>query len=560
MESVWPWMLSNSLTALGLCLAILALPRRWRFSQVVYWCWLLVLVKLLLPPLLTVPLPKFADGWFPRHSPARNTPSAPTKAFLSISQTESPPATYALPSQSQRPIGVAQVALGIWFGGTLLSAAVALRRFRRLGRWLERAEPPPDELQQRVDAWARRMGLRYSPRVRLISGVMAPFVRPALGTAWLVIPRRLWLRLKPPEQDGILVHELAHLRRRDHQVRCFELVVTVIYWWHPLVWFVRSQLHRVEERLCDGEVQRWMPAAIDDYAHSLIEVTRFLSRGSRPLPQLASGVNPGVHLKGRIEMLMHGRTKSQAEHCFASLVLLAVATSLPLAVSRGADPPHENASSRQPADRQSLPAAKPTARVATLPTNVATDSGLEAIRVDLLIFRTTRQRWKQFARRLEKPSSATVSPECELRTASITRLHEALSDHLAGKLVARPSLITQSGRTAEVKIGGKLDVRVPSGPGQVRTEDIDLGWSVGILPQITEGGRIRSKLTFRHSEPVNQKTTRISGQNVPELSVIHVTGQWTTVPGEGIVFAMDAKSKGNDEVMVVAVEVGTTKP
>ncbi len=259
-------------------------------------------------------------------------------------------------------------------------------------------------------------------------------------------------------------------------------------------------------------------------------------------------------------MSMLGRTKSQAEHGIASLVLLAAATFLPLAVSRGADPPHENASARQPADRPSLPAAKPTARVATLPTNVATDSGLEAIRVDLLIFRTTRQRWKQFARRLDKPSSATVSPECELRTASITRLSEALGDNLAGKLVARPSLITQSGRKAEVKIGGTLDVRVPSGPGQMGTEDIDLGLSVGILPQITESGRIRSKLTFRHSEPVDEKTTRISGQNVPELSVIHVTGQWTTVPGEGIVFAMHTKSKGNDEVIVVAVEVGTTKP
>ena len=54
----------------------------------------------------------------------------------------------------------------------------------------------------------------------------------------------------------ILAHELAHLRRRDHWVRAVELIVSTVYWWNPLVWVIRRQIHQAEDLCCDAWV-RW---------------------------------------------------------------------------------------------------------------------------------------------------------------------------------------------------------------------------------------------------------------------------------------------------------------
>ena len=44
---------------------------------------------------------------------------------------------------------------------------------------------------------------------------------------------------KSSVREYVLVHELAHFARRDHLVRVLELFVTVLYWWHPVVWLAR---------------------------------------------------------------------------------------------------------------------------------------------------------------------------------------------------------------------------------------------------------------------------------------------------------------------------------
>ena len=67
-------------------------------------------------------------------------------------------------------------------------------------------------------------------------------------TARLLIPEPLLGRLSEQQWDTLLAHELAHLRRRDHWVRRFELFVVGLYWWHPVVWWARRELQEAEEQ------------------------------------------------------------------------------------------------------------------------------------------------------------------------------------------------------------------------------------------------------------------------------------------------------------------------
>lgn len=71
----------------------------------------------------------------------------------------------------------------------------------------------------------------------------------------IALPARLIGELDDQQTSMVLAHELAHLRRRDHWVRGAELVISVLYWWNPMVAWVRRQLHEAEELCSDAWVE-----------------------------------------------------------------------------------------------------------------------------------------------------------------------------------------------------------------------------------------------------------------------------------------------------------------
>ena len=115
-------------------------------------------------------------------------------------------------------------------------------------------------------------------------------------------------RLDDDQRATLLVHELAHLRRRDHWVRCLELIATALYWWHPLVWWTRGRLRDAEEQCCDAWVTWLLPSCGRAYAQALLETVDFLSGARRALPPVASAAGQFPVLKRRLTMILHGTT------------------------------------------------------------------------------------------------------------------------------------------------------------------------------------------------------------------------------------------------------------
>ena len=97
----------------------------------------------------------------------------------------------------------------------------------------------------------------------------------------LILPRELWKSLDDHQRATLIIHELAHLRRGDHHLRFFELLVTALYWWHPVLWWARRALRDVEEQCCDAWVVWALPDAAKSYAETLLETLDFLNQ-SRP--------------------------------------------------------------------------------------------------------------------------------------------------------------------------------------------------------------------------------------------------------------------------------------
>jgi beta-lactamase regulating signal transducer with metallopeptidase domain len=62
--------------------------------------------------------------------------------------------------------------------------------------------------------------------------------------------------LTAPELEAVLLHEVAHARRRDNLIRLVHEIGTCVFWFHPLVWLTGSRLSVYRELSCDESVIR----------------------------------------------------------------------------------------------------------------------------------------------------------------------------------------------------------------------------------------------------------------------------------------------------------------
>jgi bla regulator protein blaR1 len=70
----------------------------------------------------------------------------------------------------------------------------------------------------------------------------------------VVIPRWVMQELSVPELNQILLHELAHLRRRDDWTNLIQQVVRALFFFHPAVWWIEKKIALERELACDDAV------------------------------------------------------------------------------------------------------------------------------------------------------------------------------------------------------------------------------------------------------------------------------------------------------------------
>ena len=196
------------------------------WPQLRHALWLLVLVKLVLPPGLPSLL-----------RPARLIDMPPTGAVAVTPGTASP---WVL------------AAMAIWIAGALIVGLTIVERSRRLRRRLEEgSRPAPVDLQRRSDRVAVRLGLRRGVSLRITPDGAGPLVI-GLWRPIVFVPARVLQRWSATALEHVLCHELAHVRRRDLWVEAAFTALAAAHWFHPAVWWARHQAHALREMCCDA--------------------------------------------------------------------------------------------------------------------------------------------------------------------------------------------------------------------------------------------------------------------------------------------------------------------
>lgn len=191
----------------------------------------------------------------------------------------------------------------LYLAGVLFLLARLAVDYRRIRRIVAASQPAPLVYQR--DPYFRRI-----PRVVLNGQVETPFaagfVRPAI-----VLPASLPDQLSDDELQHVLLHEMAHIARRDDWTNLLAHVVQAFCWPNPFVAVVMRRIDSEREQACDDWVVSTTGNAPVSYAKSL---ARLMEIGvARREPLLASTMvgRGGIRVSQRVEKLLD-RTRTFA--------------------------------------------------------------------------------------------------------------------------------------------------------------------------------------------------------------------------------------------------------
>jgi beta-lactamase regulating signal transducer with metallopeptidase domain len=284
--------------------AIIGLLLRRSSPVVRYWLWQIVAIKLLLMPFWTLAIP--FPAWWHGSPPAQAASASPTDVRSADAMRPKSPGPMPLaerggssaePVPSVSPLREAVAAVGwqswllfAWATIVILQIArLAVQRIR-LAKLLEKAAPAGAELAGLVAELARHIGLRRAPAALSVAGDCPLFVC-GLRKPRLVLPDRLIVSLDDAQRKQVILHELAHIKRRDLAWGWPAEIARMIYFFNPLVYWAAYRLRLERELACDQLAMARSGHPPADYARTLVEV---VSHASQPASAQAAAIAAGL--------------------------------------------------------------------------------------------------------------------------------------------------------------------------------------------------------------------------------------------------------------------------
>lgn len=187
-------------------------------------------------------------------------------------------------------------------GGCVLAARLRSKQVRNA----------PPEWQEVAKKLGARIGLSRPVRLLVSALVEAPTV-----IGWLrpivLVPVGALGGMPADHLEALLLHELAHIRRRDYLINILQSVAESLLFYHPAVWWVSGHI-RAERELCCDDLAVSVTGDALTYARALAQLASYqpahfgaamaANGGSlpdriarllgKPRPAAGAGLGPGV--------------------------------------------------------------------------------------------------------------------------------------------------------------------------------------------------------------------------------------------------------------------------
>jgi TonB family protein len=298
---LWSW---QSLLLVGLILVVVKIAHS-QSAATKHSLWLIAIFAMALLPAANALIRILAVSTPPVAAPIAYVAQLPT-----ITDEVLPAATQSAGLLSRL---IVPMLFALWIGGvtiSILGSFLSLRRWRHIAQAASQVEP-----------LGLPVPVGYSTQVKtpVLVGTFRPMILlPADTETWM----------GADERRAVLLHELAHVERRDHWLHFIHPMMKALFFFHPAVRYALRQLSVERELACD---ERVLAAGISPstYAEIILKVAeRSIQTHHSDCPAFHSS---GKTLERRIDMILsHQNSKAGSWHLplLARIVLVTALAAL----------------------------------------------------------------------------------------------------------------------------------------------------------------------------------------------------------------------------------------
>ena len=152
-----------------------------------------------------------------------------------------------------------------------------------------------EELKHRIEHFSSQIGI-----TRVVRLVQSELAKVPVAMGWLkpmiLLPLGITFQLTPEQLDGILWHELAHIRRRDYLVNILQGLVETVFFFNPGLLWLSSLIRTEREACCDDMVLSRMNRKAN-YLEALLS----FGYGEFDQARFAMSIGSGNQLRDRLK-------------------------------------------------------------------------------------------------------------------------------------------------------------------------------------------------------------------------------------------------------------------
>lgn len=423
--------------------------------------------------------------------------------------TRGRPASLARAPRDLRPGPAPAAALGLvqsnpvfalWLGvALLLVTATTLGHVR--ARYVATSEvgPPSRAALDRLGAARLEMGVERDVRLVVSKRVAVPATWGLLRPVIVLPPGyRDW---SPATLDRVLLHELAHVARRDCETYLIGDLARALHWFNPLAWFATRSLRAESERACDDRVLEVVrpPSA---YAADLVAMVRAVA-GSGGVPRAALAMAHPGSVSDRVRAILdpsrsRARVRAPAAASIGAVALgLVLSATVVTPTAKAAVPaPEESPAPALGATAVSAPSPEPIPDVAAAPTPAPQER--------LCIFRADGRRSTSHHEEDNEVRIRWETDECRVDIDIIGAVQFAADDRSVVALGsdARFEIEERFGRSErrarlEGRAGGGMERRFWEDGDEIAWGPAADRWLASILPEIFRHTTINAEARVR---------------------------------------------------------------
>ena len=326
-----------------------------------YWIWMLVFIKLILPPSLGLPTglgywrgdiltatPPALEETLTNTRPELSEPPLlidETPLLFEIPQNQLPQTTAELTGSATPVISYMNtltwqaVVFALWFVGVLVFSALLIQRILYVRRLIGRSEPAENRFAEMLNQCREPVSIRRPIELRLSNNVFSPavcgFFKPVI-----LMPTTLVEKLPPDRLRAVLIHELCHIKRGDLWINSAQTILQIIYFYNPLVWLANAVVRRIREQAVDEMVLVTLGTGAKDYSDTLIDIAEMVFFKTSLSLRLIGVVESKKALEGRIRHMLNRPIPKSVKLGILGLttVLILAAVLLPMARAQKQSP------------------------------------------------------------------------------------------------------------------------------------------------------------------------------------------------------------------------------